>query len=78
VPVLDGFLTAILNDEKIYELNKKTQKNTRNNRRNNRRNKTKKKELDAVALYCNRYENLQKYCKKSKFQKYNTYKNTCY
>jgi hypothetical protein len=75
VPVLDGFLTAILNDEKIYELNKKTQKNTRNNRRNNRRNKTKKKELDAVALYCNRYENLQKYCKKSKFQKYNTYKN---
>ena len=76
VPVLDNFLTAILNDEKIYELNKKTQKNTRNNRRNNRRNKTKKKkELDAVALYCNRYENLQKYCKKSKFQKYNTYKN---
>jgi hypothetical protein len=84
VPVLDDFLTAILDDENIYELSKKTQETTQETTQEitqetkeetKEETRQKKKELDAVALYCNKYGALQDYCKKPKYQKYNTYKN---
>ena len=73
-PVLVGYLDEILREEKFISQTQ-TQEQTQEQTQAPEQRQRDEIQTQPVSLYCDKYENLKQFCRKSEFQKYNTYKN---